>query len=83
MAKLTADQKRVHEAIEDGNIAKLKDIFKKLVNGKDAEGRTPLQKTVNEEILIHLIKNGANVTCRIQMVSVLFCMQPAMAKLKL
>ena len=49
MAKLTADQKRVHEAIEDGNIAKLKDIFKKLVNGKDAEGRTPLQKTVNEE----------------------------------
>ena len=61
MAKLTADQKRIHEAIEENDITKLKDIFKKLVNGKDAEGKTPLQKTRNEEIMIHLVKNGADV----------------------
>ena len=61
MVKLTADQKRIHEAIEKNDITQLKDIFKKLVNGKDAEGKTPLQKTKNEEIMIHLIKNGADV----------------------
>ena len=64
MAKLTADQKRVHEAIEDKNIEKLKDIIKKLIDGKDAAGKTPLQKTENEEILIHLINNGADVNVK-------------------
>ena len=45
MVKLTADQKRIHEAIKENDISKFKDIFKKLVNGKYAEGKTPLQKT--------------------------------------
>ena len=64
MAKLTADQKRVHEAIEDNNIEKLKEMIKKLIDGKDTAGKTPLQKTENEEILIHLINNGADVNVK-------------------
>ena len=49
MTKLSADQKRFHEATKNDNIAILRDIINKFVNTKDEEGKTPLQNAESEE----------------------------------
>ena len=53
MTKLSADQKRFHEATKNDNIAILRDIINKFVNTKDEEGKTPLQNSESEEIMFH------------------------------
>ena len=48
MVKLSADQKRLHQAAESDNVraTKLKEIIEKIVNSRDDLdlGRTPLHK---------------------------------------
>ena len=64
MTKLSADQKRFHEATKNDNIAILRDIINKFVNTKDEEGKTPLQNAESEEIKTYLVKIGAEVNVK-------------------
>ena len=61
MAELSPLEKSFHQATETDNITKLKEIINKIVNSQDNQGRMPLQKTSNQEIIKYLVKIGANV----------------------
>ena len=71
MVKLSADQRRFHQAAESDNVSseKLKEIIEKIVNSRDELGATPLHKVsekVDEGAVQYLIDIGANVNVQDQ-----------------
>ena len=64
MANLSPDEIVFHQASKYGDISQLKNVFSKIANSKDEDGKTPLINAVERGYLtmIHfLIENGADV----------------------
>ena len=64
MANLSPDEIVFHEASKNGDISELKNVFSKIANSKDEEGKTPLINAVEKgdlKMVIFLIKNEADV----------------------
>ena len=64
MANLSPDEIVFHQASKNGDTSQLKNVFSKIANSKDEEGKTPLINAVEKgdlKMVIFLIKNEADV----------------------
>ena len=64
MANLSPDEILVHQACKTGDITQMKNIFTKIMNSKDDQGKTPLEHAVvngDSSMVDFVIANGGEV----------------------